>query len=118
MLGTDGRNVSDLQKYLATREKTFTPLEALRESLRWQHICPTGPSSVPTVPHGETDPMVLVNMPHLYFAGNCESFATELVEQGDMETRLVTVPKFAETGEVVLVNLDTVDCELVRFDDR
>ena len=118
VIGTDGRNVSDLQKYLATREKTFTPLEALRESLRWQHVCPTGPSSVPTVPHGETDPMVLVNTPHLYFAGNCESFATELVEQGDMETRLVTVPKFAETGEVVLVNLDTLDCELVRFDDK
>lgn len=118
VVGTDGRNVSDLQKYLANSQTTYTPLEALRESLRWQHICPTGPSSVPTVPHGETDPMVLVDTPHLYFAGNCKCFETDLVEQGDMKTRLVCVPKFAETGEVVLVNLDTLDCELVRFEDQ
>jgi len=114
IIGTDGRNVSDLKKHVLTDSE----LEALKFTLKCGHVCPTGPSSVPTVPSGETDPMVLEETPHLYFAGNCEAFATDLVEEGDLKTRVVCVPKFSETGEAVLVNLDTLDVEVVCFDDQ
>jgi DNA polymerase delta subunit 2 len=66
----------------------------------------------------------------IYFCGNCEEgFATKLVafnddENGDAamdegarvpSTRLICVPKFSETGEAVLVNLKTLEVELLRF---
>ena len=110
VVGTDGRNVSDLVKHLETNNE----LEALKLTLQWGHVCPTGPSSVPTVPSGEIDPMVLEETPHLYFAGNCENFATDLMQA----TRIVCVPKFSATAEAVLVNLKTLNCEVLRFDDE
>lgn len=116
MVGTDGRNVADLFKQISEK----TELEALKFTLTCGHVCPTGPSSVPTVPLGEVDPMVMEETPHVYFAGNCHEFATDLVvgESGESKTRIVCVPKFAETGKAVLVNLETLDCELLCFEDE
>eukprot|EP00957_Ditylum_brightwellii_P014780 1114590-Ditylum_brightwellii.AAC.1 len=56
--------------------------------------------------------------PDVYFAGNCSKFESKLVsvdDDGKKKTRLVCVPSFAETGEVVLLNLDTLDCEVVKL---
>lgn len=114
VIGTDGRNVSDLLQHIFLT----TELEALKFTLACGHVCPTGPSSVPTVPTAEIDPMVLEETPHLYFGGNCDSFATDLVENDECKTRVVCVPKFSETGEAVLINLDTLDCEVLCFDDK
>ena len=135
VIGTDGENVRDLcRSMLYPSQKaakgdnnenfpdseSYEPvkeLEALEHTLKWSHMCPTGPDSVPTVPHGDMDPMVLDSTPHLYFSGNSTKFATKMVEnkeRGTM-TRLVCVPKFAESGEAVLVNLETLDVELLRF---
>ena len=113
VLGTDGRNVTDLVQYLRNDDTRISEIEALESTLRWGHICPTGPDSVPTMPHPEIDPMIIPYKPHIYFAGNCSKFATKTVE----ETRLVCVPKFSNSGEAVLVNLDNLRCELLRFDD-
>lgn len=124
VLGTDGRNVTDLVQFLMepTDNKMtdvdeaptpVTELEALERTLQWGHLCPTGPDSVPTMPHAESDPMIIPHMPDIYFAGNCEQFATKALGK----TRLVCIPKFATTGEAVLVNLETLNCELLRFDD-
>lgn len=129
VVATDGRNVQDLQQSLLKRadpekmtEEEFVPyseLEALQQTLEWAHICPTGPDSVPTMPHTETDPMVMEETPHLYVAGNCGAFDTQMVNIGDgnLQSRLVCIPKFSETGEAVLVNLETLDCEILRFED-
>lgn len=113
VVGTDGRNVSDLVQHTSIK----TELEALTFTLTSGHICPTGPSSVPTVPSGEVDPMVLEETPALYFAGNCNEFATDLVEHEEKKTRVVCIPKFAKTGQVVLVNLETLDVQVLCFDD-
>jgi len=59
--------------------------------------------------------------PDLYFCGNCEEgFATKVLSydddnENDSKTRLVCIPKFSETGEAVLVNLKTLDVEVLRF---
>ena len=163
VLGTDGLNVRDLQKHIlkpqplpsdddndgqkkeddeddnnnstSSSPQLLTELEALEQTLRWSHICPTGPSSssLGMVPSG--DPMVLNRAtPNLYFCGNCEEgFATKLLTYDDDDadttgsdgddasesekpkTRLVCIPKFSETGEAVLVNLQTLDVEVLRF---
>jgi DNA polymerase delta subunit 2 len=180
VIGTDGTNVADwiLQtkqndpfggKSRMNKHATNTELDALHATLAHQHLCPTGPNTVPTAPHIETDPMVMmtvppsssteppsllpstgdgntsgVSVPTLYFAGNCTQFQTKLVmTQSDISPRpvpttsdamndgddvnstenmipnhvcrLVCIPKFIDTGIAVLVNLETLNVELLRF---
>jgi DNA polymerase delta subunit 2 len=140
VLGTDGTNAIDLaqsllkkakekivpaahgeenEKSSATTELVVEPLshmEALRLTLQCGHICPTGPDTVPTMPHPESDPMVLEETPHVYFAGNCNHFETDLYEDDGSNTkcRLVCIPKFSESGVVVLVNLATLNVKEIR----
>ena len=139
VLGTDGRNVADLRRYLATVKEEDegkmevdgeddndsekeqvqqldppTTLEALEATLHFAHVAPTGPDSLPTYPAFEDDPFVMDVRPDLYFAGNCAEYATKVTEAG---TRLVCVPTFDATGQAVLVNLRTMDCEVIGFAD-
>lgn len=122
VVATDGANIADLQKQVLTKSSTTTEesewqlcteLEALQRTLKWSHVCPNGPNSIPTVPHLDQDPMVLEHSPNLYVSGNATSFSTTKVES----TTLVCVPKFSSTGEAVLFNLETNDVELLRFED-
>eukprot|EP00536_Pseudo-nitzschia_multiseries_P002890 jgi/Psemu1/284041/fgenesh1_pg.41_\ len=144
VLGTDGLNVRDLQKHVLKPPPTensnsncprlLTELEALEQTLRWAHICPSAPNSsaIGMVPSG--DPMVMSRRTtsNIYFCGNCEEgFATKLITYGNdndndndnvngttrdpPKTRLICIPKFSENGEAVLVNLKTLEAELLRF---
>lgn len=138
VLGSDGTNVTDLSQSLLTKSTAhnaqdgseddhaglvpFTHLQSLRRTLQCGHMCPTGPDTVPTMPHPESDPMVLpaLETPHIYFAGNCDAFETELFEddkQKDLKVRLICLPKFAATGEAVLVNLETLEAKSIHFPD-
>lgn len=144
VVGTNGTNVRDLTQRMmlvqpskssttdptstTTSTTTLQPiseLQALQRTLEWSHICPTGPDSVPTVPHLERDPMVLTQWPSLYFAGNAHKFATRTVQQQQEDhdsddnnvCRLVCIPEFATTGQAVLVNMETLNVEILRFED-
>ena len=57
--------------------------------------------------------MVLDKRPHIYLCGNSSEFATKKVNG----TTLICVPKFSETGEAVLISLETNDVQLLRFED-
>jgi DNA polymerase delta subunit 2 len=65
---------------------------------------------------------VLHDCPHIFFAGSQPKFDTALIEGQDGQTvRLIAVPRFAETGEVVLVDMETLEVERVTiaiFDDE
>lgn len=58
----------------------------------------------------------MTKTPHIYFIGNQDKFASQLVtgKQGQ-RTRVVTLPSFASTGTIALVNLRTLDCHSVNF---
>jgi DNA polymerase delta subunit 2 len=114
IVGADGSNISDLQKHiLSAEQEKISELEALEKTLEWSHLCPTGPSSVPTVPHVEEDPMVLKQKPQVYFCGNATKFAQKTTEDGSV---LLCIPKFSESAEAVLLNLETLKVELLRFE--
>lgn len=86
-------------------------------------------------PFQSHDPFIIQSCPHVFFAGNQPRFKTAVVD-GDsplklngtdtemtdiMEenpgprVRLLAIPKFLETGELVLVDAETLDVEVVRF---
>lgn len=77
---------------------------------------------------------MLESCPHIFFAGNQPSFKTTLIEDviplrldgGDTEmadpgnnsparVRLLSLPRFQNTGELVLVDTETLEVEVVRF---
>lgn len=85
-------------------------------------------------PFQETDPFVLEACPHIFFAGSQPSFKTTLIEEmvplrldgGDTamtdsgnnlptRVRLLSIPRFQRTGEIVLVDTETLEVEVVRF---
>lgn len=85
-------------------------------------------------PYQQDDPFVLQSAPHIFFIGNQPSFRTTIVEdtshlaaspsedeemannssQG-RRVRVISLPRFSETGELVLVDAETLEVEVVRF---
>ena len=137
-LGSDGLNITDLRRFIAKKivqknedevddegnmiepsveMKEMRSLEALECSLKLNHIAPTGPDSLPTFPFKESDPFVIEQTPHVYFAGNCDDFGTKLVEYEGAKTRLICIPSFETTGQAVLMNLKSMECTTVEFGD-
>lgn len=110
-------------------------LDILELMLRNRHIAPTCPDTLATYPYAEgNDPFVLEETPHLFFAGCQREFASRALKLAEWQTpsstaesmdidglgreravRLVSVPRFDETGWAVLVNLRTLDCEVREF---
>jgi len=119
LVATDGRNIRDLSKQICKKVDAGslympTEMESLIMTLHFSHICPTGPDSVPTMPHAQADPMVLTERPALYVCGGSKEFQTSLVNG----TRLVCVPSFSASRIAVLVNLTTLQTEVLKFEDQ
>lgn len=52
----------------------------------------------------------------MFFVGNQPEFKTSLLKGEDgQQARVVLIPKFSKTGQIVVVDLDTLDVEVVRF---
>ena len=80
-------------------------------------------------PFQDRDPFVLPETPHVFFAGNQNKYETRLLtgtnfdilphlqSLGDdgQKCRIVLVPKFKETGIMVLVNLSTLESTPIAF---
>jgi len=67
-------------------------------------------------PFQDRDPFVIEETPHIFFAGNQPEYASRLVEgKHGQKVRIISIPKFNETGEIVLVNLSTLESEVLKF---
>jgi DNA polymerase delta subunit 2 len=59
----------------------------------------------------------MAHTPHIYCIGNQPRFETAMVQQENgQRTRVILLPKFCESGDVILVNPVTLDVKLVRMD--
>jgi len=115
VLGHGGQPVLDMLMYTRNR----SPVDLMEETLQWRHIAPTAPDTLPCYPLTSIDPFVMQERPHLYFCGNQTAFEQRLVqsEHGGF-TRVVAVPEFSKTGQVVLVDLNSerLECTTIQFD--
>jgi DNA polymerase delta subunit 2 len=78
----------------------------------WQHvkrIC-AHDFQLGSYPFQDDDPFVLKDCPHLYFVGCQPEFGTRLIHgPADQSVRLISVPSFSKTKEIVLVDMDTLE---------
>lgn len=134
-LGTGGQPVDDVFKYVEGDDR----LGMMENMLRWRCNAPTAPdtlcksfaspscfykplhitnvSGIGAYPFQDEDPLLMKECPHVYFCGNQPSFGTTVIEgPAGQQVRLITVPKFCDTGEVVLLDMETLDTEVIAFE--
>ncbi|KAG5438627.1 hypothetical protein PCANB_002733 [Pneumocystis canis] len=110
--GSSGQTINDIHKYTSNNDK----MTIMEYTLRWQHCAPTAPDTLLCYPFSEKDPFILSETPHVYFVGNQEKFDTKLIEgENGQKTRLIMLPVFSKTGNIVLLNLSTLECEQMEF---
>ncbi|KAL4774356.1 DNA polymerase alpha/epsilon subunit B-domain-containing protein [Aspergillus nidulans var. acristatus] len=142
--GSSGQNVDDVLRYLDFADEdgnvdldgdTEARIRVMEAMLRWRCGVPTAPDTLWSYPFQTHDPFVMESCPHLFFAGNQPQFKTAVIE-GDLPlrpngedtemggmaqdaavptVRLISLPKFRETGELVLVDTETLGVEVVKF---
>jgi DNA polymerase delta subunit 2 len=138
--GCSGQNVDDVLRYLDfTDEDGNVDLEAdekesrlriMEAMLRWRCAAPTAPDTLWCYPFQMDEPFVLQSCPHIFFAGNQPHFGTMVVERAanfclngtdameegpSASVRLLLLPRFNETGELVIVDTETLEVEVVKF---
>ena len=53
----------------------------------------------------------------MYFVGSQPAFETAVIEGPAGQTvRLIALPKFKESGELVLLDMDNLEVEIVKFE--
>lgn len=113
-------------------------LDCLENCLQWRHAAPTAPDLVACFPMANDDPFILETCPHVLFAGNQKQFSSRmttgtallcvcsyvlpphdlilidvscvLIGAKKQQVRVISVPSFAETSTIVLVDLKDLSC--------
>ncbi|KAK9478819.1 DNA polymerase alpha/epsilon subunit B-domain-containing protein [Lipomyces japonicus] len=113
IFGTSGQPINDIYKYVEGDDR----IQMMEHTLQWQHAAPTAPDTLWCYPFVDRDPFILSETPHLYFAGNQPKFDTKLVKGDANEVvRVIAVPEFSKTSEIVLVDISTLECQVVKFE--
>jgi DNA polymerase delta subunit 2 len=114
ILGTAGQPLDDMQRYLPHEDRMRT----LERSLEFQHLAPTAPDTLGCYAYDDasSDPFVVRECPHIYFAGNQPRFESKLVEgPAGQRVRAIMVPDFSKDRTCVLVDLKTLECQPIVF---
>lgn len=118
-----GQPLNDMYKYLPS--PPVTRLGLVTSTLHWRHMAPTAPDTLWCYPYFTSDPFIIQATPHFYVVGNQPKFQTRLVRSegradgeganDDTRCRVILLPKFSETGILVLVNLRTAETKPVQL---
>ena len=114
LLVSSGQNVSDGLSNVTG----MMPVQLMSSLLRWRHLCPSAPDTLPCYPHQTEDPFIVEETPHVLVAGNQPSYDTALVrgEEGQI-CRVLSLPSFAHSGTAALIDLSSpsLHCEPIQF---
>ncbi|XP_011004837.1 PREDICTED: DNA polymerase delta small subunit-like isoform X2 [Populus euphratica] len=111
-LGTSGQNIDDLKKYSEARDE----LELMERTLKWRHLAPTAPNTLGCYPFTDKDPFLIESCPHVYFVGNQDKYGTRILNGSEGQfVRLISIPKFCNTGIAVVLNLRNLECHTLSF---
>ncbi|KAJ6864390.1 DNA polymerase delta small subunit isoform X2 [Populus alba x Populus x berolinensis] len=111
-LMVSGQNIDDLKKYSEGKDE----LEFMERTLEWRHLAPTTPNTLGCYPFTDRDPFLIENCPHVYFVGNQDKYGTHILKGSEGQlVRLVSIPKFCNTGMVAVLNLRNLECHTLSF---
>jgi DNA polymerase delta subunit 2 len=83
-------------------------------------VCPTAPDTLRAFPYVDTDPFVMLQAPHVYFAGNQEEYGERLVTSGlttcKQAVKILSVPIFRKSKSIVLLDVTSLQSYEVKFD--
>lgn len=112
VLGTGGQNVEDVFRYVDSDDR----LGMMEAMCRWRCSAPTAPDTLWSYPFQDDDPFVMKDCPHIYFVGCQPEFGTKVISGPEGQAvRLVAVPSFSESKEIVLVDSETLDVSRVKI---
>ncbi|KAI2641640.1 DNA polymerase alpha/epsilon subunit B-domain-containing protein [Hypomontagnella submonticulosa] len=112
VLGTGGQNIDDIFKYVDSDDR----LGMMEAMCRWRCSAPTAPDTLWSYPFQDDDPFVMHSCPHLYFVGCQPEFGTKVISGAEGQVvRLISVPSFSTTQEIVLVDTETLDVTRVKI---
>lgn len=113
LLGTSGQNVESIRSCT-----TFTDsIDIMRKMMEWSHIAPTCPDLLYGYPFPNSDPLAVTEYPDVFFCGNQPEFSVgSFLSNGGKKVHLISVPIFEEKFMAVMVNLRTLQTELLCFD--
>ncbi|XP_050302842.1 DNA polymerase delta subunit 2 [Anthonomus grandis grandis] len=115
LMGSSGQPVRDIMRFSDITDS----LEAMECCFTWNHLAPTAPDTLGCFPYYNKDPFILDECPHVYFAGNQTEFASKVITgENGQQIRLISIPKFSETFQGVLLNVQSLDCEVVSFETK
>ena len=113
VLSTGGQPVDDVYKYVSGEDR----LDMMEAMLRWRLIAPTAPDTLWCYPFQDGDAFVLKECPHVFIVGNQPRFETSVITGPYGQTvRLLAIPKFKDTGEIVLLDMETLKPEIVQVE--
>ncbi|AOA62285.1 DNA polymerase delta small subunit [Komagataella phaffii CBS 7435] len=123
ILGTSGENIDDIFKYVVPNDYHVdedgcenSRIKIIESTIRWQHILPTAPDTLWCYPYQDDDPFVLESTPHVYFVGNQARFESkDIILDNGFKVKLLSLPRFDQTGEVVILDLNDLSTNLVSF---
>ncbi|PHH59316.1 hypothetical protein CDD81_3385 [Ophiocordyceps australis] len=112
ILGTGGQNIDDVFKYIDSDDR----LGMMDAMCRWRCCAPTAPDTLWSYPFQEDEPFVMQACPHVYFVGCQPEFSTRRIYGSQGQTvRLITVPSFSETKEIVLLDTETLEATRLKI---
>lgn len=111
-LGTSGQTIDAIRQFSRFEDSTTI----IKHTLEWGHLAPSAPDNLSCVPFANQDPFIIDFTPDVYFAGNQPEFAvTTYTSEVRPKIQLISVPRFTESLSCVLVDLTTLDCQLMTF---
>lgn len=92
-----------------------------KQTLVSGHLSPLAPDLLWCHPFKDEDPFILESRPHIYVIGNQPTFETSLEEIKNNatssvdKTRIILLPRFSQSGTIVIVNTRTLEVIPINF---
>lgn len=125
LLAVSGQSINDVCKYVIPYQKGQTSpldkdtlehrLDLMECTMRWQNIAPTAPDTLWTYPYRDSDPFILDELPHIYVIGNQPCYGVRDLNLRGAKVKIISIPEFSSTGDVVLLNLSTLETDIVNI---
>lgn len=112
-----GQPTADMLRYISSSQDIST-LDLMEATLQWRLIAPTAPDTLWCYPYQSRDPFVVNDKkcPDLYAVGNSDRFGTRMIHGREgQNVRLISVPNFSASGEIVLVDIRDLSCQRIKI---